>query len=178
MSGQAFSQVSYLQRVTAICFSVYHIEHLLLHCITGGIPSRPIVRCTASLRSNEEILWIVDVLVWTILNAMNYLEVGTGCQHGACIDLFVFKRRSDVLVARDLTILLEVYIVYRHSKDICQVPRTHGTVIEPHLIKENILPVTALSRKVLKVPILADPVLQAQLLPELTADCKSVSVSS
>ena len=38
------------------------------------------------------------------------------------------------------------------------------------LVVENVLTVTALSRKVLEVSVLADPVLLAKLLPKLTAN--------
>ena len=43
------------------------------------------------------------------------------------------------------------------------------------LVVEDILAVAALGRKVLQVPVLVDPMLLAELLPELTANCISVS---
>jgi hypothetical protein len=45
---------------------------------------------------------------------------------------------------------------------------------QTHLIEEDILAISALGCKLLQVPILADTVLEAQLLPELTANCRLV----
>ena len=46
------------------------------------------------------------------------------------------------------------------------------------LIEEDILAVTALGRKVLQVPILANSVLLTELLPELTSNCAEVRSNS
>ena len=47
------------------------------------------------------------------------------------------------------------------------VPKNQRVWFEPNLIEEHILPISTLRRKVFKVPVLADAVLQTQLLPEL-----------
>lgn len=44
------------------------------------------------------------------------------------------------------------------------------------LVEKDVLAVAPLGRKVLEVAILVDTVLLAELLPELAADCASVSV--
>lgn len=46
-----------------------------------------------------------------------------------------------------------------------------------YLVEENILPIAALGRKVLEVAVLADAMLLAELLPELTAHCSTDRVS-
>lgn len=45
-------------------------------------------------------------------------------------------------------------------------------VSKTHLVEEHVLAVSAFSRKLLQVTILADSVLQAQLLPELATDLR------
>lgn len=42
--------------------------------------------------------------------------------------------------------------------------------MRPYLVEEDILAITSLGCKLLQVPILANPMLQAELLPELAAD--------
>lgn len=64
---------SYLQRITAVHFPVNHIEDLLLHCITGGVAGRPIVRRATSLRAHEEVFRIVNVSVGAVLYTLDDL---------------------------------------------------------------------------------------------------------
>ena len=65
--------------------------------------------------------------------------------------------------------------IYRVSSDCDSViPNPYhcrGRLLD--LIEEHVLSVTAFGREVLEVAILADSMLLAQLLPELTADCCS-----
>ena len=49
---------------------------------------------------------------------------------------------------------------------------------QTHLIEEDVLAISALGCKLLQVPILADAVLEAQLLPELAANCRLVLAES
>jgi len=44
-----------------------------------------------------------------------------------------------------------------------------------HLVEENILPVPSLSSEILEVAVLADAMLETQLLPELTTNCSTIS---
>lgn len=46
------------------------------------------------------------------------------------------------------------------------------SLLHTYLVEEDILPISTLSRKLLQVPILADSMLQTQLLPELATNCE------
>lgn len=43
--------------------------------------------------------------------------------------------------------------------------------IRAHLVEKDILPIPALRRELFQIPILADTVLLAELLPELASNC-------
>ena len=58
------------------------------------------------------------------------------------------------------------------SQRKCSLPKCSSL---SNLVKEHILPVSTLGSEVFKITILADTMLKAQLLPELTADCASIS---
>jgi len=63
---------SHLQTITSIGFPIDHIHDLLLHLSAQRIPSSPIVSRTCAIFVYEEVLRIVDVLVRTILNAIDH----------------------------------------------------------------------------------------------------------
>lgn len=65
--------VSYLQRVTAIRFSINHVKDLFLHDLACGIARPPVVSCANTLLSDKEVLRIVDVSVRTSLDGIEDL---------------------------------------------------------------------------------------------------------
>lgn len=65
--------VSYLQRVTAICFTINHIKDLFLHDLACRIACSPVVSRANTLLPDKEVLWIVDVSVRTSLDGIEDL---------------------------------------------------------------------------------------------------------
>lgn len=77
----------------------------------------------------------------------------------------------DVLEVPDLSLLSEVYIVYRRSlNDHQHCDPGSASFGEKHLVEEHILPISALPCKVFQISILAYPMFLTELLPELTTD--------
>ena len=99
-----------------------------MHRLARLITITPIVAGSYAALSNEEVLWVINVLIWAGLDAIedSWLEIDQDC-----------------------------------SGDISRVVA---------LVVEDIFAVAALCGEVLEVSVLADPVLLAQLLPELTPD--------
>jgi hypothetical protein len=64
----------YLQGIASICLSVDHIEHLLLHDLSGRVARSPVVSSTNSLLANEEVLGVVDVLIRARLDRIDDLR--------------------------------------------------------------------------------------------------------
>lgn len=65
--------MTHLERVTAIGLAVNHIKNFLLDFFALRIARCPIVSCAAALGVNEEVFWVVDVSVRSVLDAMDYL---------------------------------------------------------------------------------------------------------
>ena len=63
-------EYDYLEGVATVDFAIDHVKYLLLHTITSGISSTPIVCSAATIFADEEVLWVVDVLVRTTLYAL------------------------------------------------------------------------------------------------------------
>lgn len=65
---------SHLKTITTIRFPIDHVKDLLLYSLPGSIPGGPIIPCTDALFANEEVLWIVDVLVSAGLDSVDDLK--------------------------------------------------------------------------------------------------------
>ena len=63
--------MSHLQTVTPIRLPINHIQHLILHLPSHGIPGRPIVPRPRSLFMHIEVLRVVDLAMATGLNAVD-----------------------------------------------------------------------------------------------------------
>lgn len=73
-----FALPSYLKRVTSIRFSVNHLHDIFMYQFSRLISISPVIGSSHAILSNEEVLWIVDILVWTSLNTIeNLREVST-----------------------------------------------------------------------------------------------------
>ena len=126
------------------------------------------------MRADKEVLGIVDILVWPILNTLDDLghelySISPSPHPGKWQRL----DSSNIHVVPNLSVSLEVCTVYHHSVFTSQ--QSFSRLIgQDYLIKEYILPISTLGCKVLQVAILANPMLQAQLLPELAANYCSV----
>jgi hypothetical protein len=98
------------------------------------------------------------------------------------INCSAFVEGKFVLLVLSLAGSLGGYIWY-HRSDFTKVSSLNPSITFPdsprhkssYLVEEDILAIPAFCRKLLQVPILANPVLKAKLLPELTADCQKYS---
>lgn len=98
------------------------------------------------------------------------------------INCSAFVEGKFVLSVLSLAGSLGGYIWY-HRSDFTKVSSLNPSITFPdspchkssYLVEEDILAIPAFCRKLLQVPILANPVLKAKLLPELTADCQKYS---
>jgi hypothetical protein len=72
---------AYLQRIASVCFPVNHLHDLFVHRFARLIPITPIVAGSYAALSNEEVFWVVNVLVWASLNAIedSWLKIDQDC---------------------------------------------------------------------------------------------------
>lgn len=66
----------YLEAVTAVCLTVDHIHELILRPAAHLIPLRPVVTSTCALLVHVDIFRVVDVLVRSALDAIDYARLG------------------------------------------------------------------------------------------------------
>ena len=72
--GRSTGVLTYLERIAAVCFSVNHFHDILMHRFPRLVSVTPVVRSTNAIFANEEVFRIVDVLVWSGLNAVDDLH--------------------------------------------------------------------------------------------------------
>ena len=71
---KAPSNQTYLQGVTSIHLAVDDVKDLFLDAVAGRVALAPVVGGTAAILANEEVLWVVDVVVRATLYPLNYLD--------------------------------------------------------------------------------------------------------
>jgi len=130
--------------------------------LSSLISISPVICSTHAILSDEEVLWIVNIFIWTCLNAVDDL-----CQSElACLSCTPHPPPLQ-LFGRTHT---RFKIYQNGSRDISRVVG---------LVKEHILPIAAFSGKVLEVSILTDTVFLTELLPKLTANyCEDESAQN
>ena len=101
-------KISYFQRVATIGFSIYHVKHFLLHIISCRVPCGPIIGGAAALGPDEEILRVIYVFIWTILDSLDDLSSKMSVRPLCLIIPYIPE-------AQDLEVLHEEYNVYRRS---------------------------------------------------------------
>ena len=65
--------MTHLQGVATFYLPIYHVKYLFLNCIARRVTGRPVVCSSTALSAVVEVFGIVDVLVWAILYALEYL---------------------------------------------------------------------------------------------------------
>lgn len=71
----AFTENPYLERVTAIRFTIYHLHDVLTHRLARLVSISPIVCRTDAILAHVEVLRIVDVLVGPCLYSVYHLQL-------------------------------------------------------------------------------------------------------
>lgn len=73
--------LSYLKAVTSVGLAVNHIQNFVRNGAAHVVSGSPIVSCTGTLFVHIEVLWVVDILIRTALNAVDdsWLEVEEDC---------------------------------------------------------------------------------------------------
>jgi hypothetical protein len=62
------------QRIATICFSVYHLHDIFVDRLSGLVAIPPIVCSSDSILADKEVFRIVDILIWSRLDAVDDLE--------------------------------------------------------------------------------------------------------
>lgn len=138
---------AYLEGITAISFTIYHFHDVFMYRLASLITVTPIVCCTDTIFAHVEVLWVVDILVWSCLYSIDDLET------------------VSVSIAALLRFIPVTYSGFEIDQD---GPRNVSSVVA--LVEEDVFAVAALGREVLQVSVLADAMLLAELLPELAAN--------
>lgn len=153
---------TYLQRITPICLSIDHVKDLLLHMVTCRVPSGPVVPRANALLPDEEVFGVVDVSIRSGLDAIDDLTSDQLTSAGK-------PEETHTLGSKSSKIARGIYLVSSLCSpriSILRWPR----LIEMYLVEKHVLAITALGRKLLQVAVLADAMLQTELLPELAPD--------
>lgn len=61
----------YLEGITAISLSVYHLHDLLMDGFSGLVSITPVVASTDTRFADVEVLGVIDVFVWARLDALD-----------------------------------------------------------------------------------------------------------
>jgi hypothetical protein len=142
-----------------------------MHALSRSITSRPVITSAHTMLANEEIFGVIDVLVRARLYAVDHLpasSVGKGV---------LLQPSERTLGSRSIRIALGMYLV----SSLCRWSGQHRLLLFSslaNLVEEDVLAIPTFGREILEISILIDPMLLAQLLPELTANYVTYSSAS
>lgn len=59
------------KRVATVRLAIYHLHDLLVDRLARLVPITPVVAGPYAVLANEEVFWVVDILVWPRLNSVD-----------------------------------------------------------------------------------------------------------
>ena len=102
---------AYLQRVTAVRFTVNHLHYIFINGLTGLITIAPVVRGTYAVLAHIEVFRVIDVLIWACLDTIYNLELKQPHVNSAAIEQVDWESTRHTRGSRSIRIARGMYRV-------------------------------------------------------------------
>lgn len=152
--------------VTAVGLAVNHLHDILADGLTGLVAITPVVGGAHAIFTDVEVFGVVDVFVGAVLDAVYHLWKNEkdvlACVVAAC------EKHNKVL---RIQASIRFWGAGTHSRLQVYENRSWNISRIVALVVKHVLAIASLGGKVFEIAILANAMLQAELLPELASNC-------